>query len=88
MEKPFFNCEINSCLHNYHLCKTQFWLEIQSAVALACSSYSSNSSGGFSRGVTRAGHGTRKPTDTVIEKTADMWAFAAHWTTLDVKAVS
>jgi prolyl oligopeptidase len=34
---------------------------------------------------TRAGHGTGKPTDKIIEETADMWAFAAHWTGLDVK---
>jgi prolyl oligopeptidase len=33
---------------------------------------------------TRAGHGAGKPTDKVIEETADMWAFAAHWTGLDV----
>lgn len=36
---------------------------------------------------TRAGHGAGKPTDNVIEETADMWAFAAHWTGLDVRAV-
>ncbi len=34
---------------------------------------------------TRAGHGDGKPTDKIIEETADMWAFAAHWTGLDVK---
>ncbi|MBD2252617.1 S9 family peptidase [Nostoc parmelioides FACHB-3921] len=34
---------------------------------------------------TRAGHGAGKPTDKIIEETADMWAFAAHWTRLDVK---
>ncbi len=28
---------------------------------------------------TRAGHGAGKPTDKIIEETADMWAFAAHW---------
>lgn len=33
---------------------------------------------------TRAGHGAGKPTDKVIEEVADMWAFAAHWTGLDV----
>ncbi|MDZ8257636.1 prolyl oligopeptidase family serine peptidase [Nostoc sp. ChiQUE01b] len=33
---------------------------------------------------TRAGHGAGKPTDKIIEETADMWAFAAHWTGLDV----
>ncbi|MBW4454778.1 MAG: prolyl oligopeptidase family serine peptidase [Nostoc indistinguendum CM1-VF10] len=36
---------------------------------------------------TRAGHGAGKPTDKIIEETADMWAFAAHWTGLDVKPV-
>ena len=35
---------------------------------------------------TRAGHGAGKPTDKVIEETADLWAFAAHWTGLNVKA--
>jgi prolyl oligopeptidase len=35
---------------------------------------------------TRAGHGAGKPTDKLIEETADMWAFAAHWTRLDLKA--
>ena len=34
---------------------------------------------------TRAGHGAGKPTDKIIEETADMWAFAAKWTGLDVK---
>ncbi len=34
---------------------------------------------------TRAGHGAGKPTDKIIEETADMWAFAAHWTGLEVK---
>ena len=33
---------------------------------------------------TRAGHGAGKPTEKIIEETADMWAFAAHWTGLDV----
>lgn len=33
---------------------------------------------------TRAGHGAGKPTDKIIEETADLWAFAAHWTGLDV----
>ena len=37
---------------------------------------------------TRAGHGAGKPTNKVIEEIADMWAFAAHWTGLDVQAVS
>ncbi len=36
---------------------------------------------------TRAGHGAGKPTDKIIAETADMWAFAAHWTGLDVKPV-
>lgn len=31
---------------------------------------------------TRAGHGGGKPLDKVIAETADMWAFAAHWTGL------
>ncbi|MEH1954968.1 prolyl oligopeptidase family serine peptidase [Nostoc sp.] len=34
---------------------------------------------------TRAGHGAGKPVDKMIEETADMWAFAAHWTGLNVK---
>lgn len=34
---------------------------------------------------TRAGHGSGKPTDKVIEETADLWAFAAKWTGLEVK---
>lgn len=33
---------------------------------------------------TRAGHGAGKPTDKIIEETADMWAFAAHWTGINV----
>ncbi len=33
---------------------------------------------------TRAGHGAGKPTQQVIESTADLWAFAAHWTGLTV----
>lgn len=33
---------------------------------------------------TRAGHGAGKPTEKIIEETADMLAFAAHWTGLDV----
>ena len=39
----------------------------------------------FVRIETRAGHGAGKPTDKIIEETADMWAFAAHWTGLKVK---
>ncbi len=35
---------------------------------------------------TRAGHGAGKPAEKVIAETADMWAFAAYWTGLDVKA--
>ncbi|MCR5871955.1 MULTISPECIES: prolyl oligopeptidase family protein [unclassified Sphingomonas] len=34
---------------------------------------------------TRAGHGSGKPTDKVIEETSDLWAFAAKWTGLEVK---
>ncbi len=37
---------------------------------------------------TRAGHGAGKPTDKVIEETADMFAFAARWAGLDVKVVT
>lgn len=33
---------------------------------------------------TRAGHGSGKPTDKVIEEAADLWAFAAQWTGLAV----
>ncbi|MEN2787467.1 prolyl oligopeptidase family protein [Sphingomonas qilianensis] len=36
---------------------------------------------------TRAGHGSGKPTDKVIEEAADNWAFAAKWTGLTVKSV-
>lgn len=36
---------------------------------------------------TRAGHGSGKPTDKIIEETADLWAFAARWTGLEVKPV-
>lgn len=36
---------------------------------------------------TRAGHGSGKPTDKVIAETADLWAFAAKWTGLEVKPV-
>ena len=35
---------------------------------------------------TRAGHDAGKPTDKIIEETADMWAFAAYWTGLDVRS--
>ncbi|OYY88688.1 MAG: S9 family peptidase [Sphingomonas sp. 28-66-16] len=34
---------------------------------------------------TRAGHGSGKPTDKIIEEAADLWAFAAKWTGLAVK---
>jgi prolyl oligopeptidase len=34
---------------------------------------------------TRAGHGSGKPTDKIIEEAADIWAFAAKWTGLEVK---
>jgi prolyl oligopeptidase len=37
---------------------------------------------------TRAGHGSGKPTDKIIEETSDLWAFAAKWTGLDVKPVN
>lgn len=36
---------------------------------------------------TRAGHGSGKPTDKVIEEAADLSAFAARWTGLEVKPV-
>lgn len=36
---------------------------------------------------TRAGHGSGKPTDKVIEEYADLWAFAARWTGMEVKPV-
>jgi prolyl oligopeptidase len=36
---------------------------------------------------TRAGHGAGKPTAMVIEELSDMWAFAAHWTGLEVTKV-
>lgn len=36
---------------------------------------------------TRAGHGSGKPTDKIIEEAADLWSFAAKWTGLDVKPV-
>src|SRR5262249_36512709 len=32
---------------------------------------------------TRAGHGAGKPIRKAVEETADMWAFAAHWTGLE-----
>ena len=35
----------------------------------------------------RAGHGSGKPTDKVIEETADLWAFAAKWTGMTVTNV-
>ncbi|ATY34096.1 prolyl oligopeptidase family serine peptidase [Sphingomonas psychrotolerans] len=34
---------------------------------------------------TRAGHGSGKPTDKIIEEAADLYAFAAKWTGLEVK---
>ncbi len=34
---------------------------------------------------TRAGHGSGKPTDKIIDEAADMWAFAAKFTGLEVK---
>ena len=36
---------------------------------------------------TRAGHGSGKPTDKIIEEYADMWAFIAHHTGLNVPTV-
>lgn len=36
---------------------------------------------------TRAGHGGGKPLDKAIAETADLWAFAAHWTGLKVKLI-
>ena len=35
---------------------------------------------------TRAGHGSGKPTDKIIDETADEWAFTAKWTGMTVKA--
>ena len=35
---------------------------------------------------TRAGHGSGKPTDKIIEEYADAWAFAAQWTGMKVGA--
>jgi prolyl oligopeptidase len=35
---------------------------------------------------TRAGHGMGKPTDKIIEEYADLWAFVARWTGLEVPA--
>lgn len=37
---------------------------------------------------TRAGHGSGKPTDKVIEEYADMYAFIAKWTGLKIKNIS
>ncbi|WP_082731754.1 MULTISPECIES: prolyl oligopeptidase family serine peptidase [unclassified Sphingomonas] len=34
---------------------------------------------------TRAGHGSGKPTDKIIEEYADLWSFAAKWTGLKIK---
>jgi prolyl oligopeptidase len=36
---------------------------------------------------TRAGHGSGKPTDKIIEETSDLYAFAAKWTGLEVTPV-
>ena len=36
---------------------------------------------------TRAGHGSGKPTDKIIDETATDWAFIARWTGLDVKPI-
>ncbi len=35
---------------------------------------------------TRAGHGSGKPTDKTIAEYADLWAFAARWTGLDISS--
>lgn len=37
---------------------------------------------------TRAGHGSGKPTDKIIEEAADQWAFIAKWTGLDAGQVA
>lgn len=37
---------------------------------------------------TRSGHGAGKPIMKVIEEVADLWAFAAHWTGLEVKPLT
>jgi prolyl oligopeptidase len=37
---------------------------------------------------TRAGHGSGKPTDKQIAEYADMWAFIAQWTGLDLKSAT
>jgi len=34
---------------------------------------------------TRAGHGSGKPTDKIIEEASDLWAFAARWTGLEIR---
>jgi prolyl oligopeptidase len=36
---------------------------------------------------TRAGHGSGKPTDKIIDEAADNWAFGARWTGMKVKAI-
>ena len=36
---------------------------------------------------TRAGHGSGKPIDKTIEETADLWAFAAKWTGMEVEPI-
>jgi prolyl oligopeptidase len=33
---------------------------------------------------TRAGHGSGKPTDKIIAEAADIWAFVARWTGMEV----
>ena len=37
---------------------------------------------------TRAGHGSGKPTDKLIEEYADAYAFLAHWTGLEIRPVN
>ncbi|MFM6854136.1 MAG: prolyl oligopeptidase family serine peptidase, partial [Sphingopyxis sp.] len=36
---------------------------------------------------TRAGHGSGKPVDKIVAEFADMYAFAAHWTGLDLSGI-
>ncbi|TAK16128.1 MAG: S9 family peptidase, partial [Rhizorhabdus sp.] len=35
---------------------------------------------------TRAGHGSGKPTDKLIDEYADLWAFLGHWTGMSLPA--
>jgi prolyl oligopeptidase len=36
---------------------------------------------------TRAGHGSGKPTDKIIDETASDWAFIAKWTGMTVRPI-